>query len=189
MRAAAIGAMLVIGGLGCQLETGAEIPGIPYAPEGPTTHDAAVEDASDDGETRADGGVVPPEPDAEAPRADAAPTEPADGGPADTGAVEDASEADTGSSGPAPSCDEVYGAADGYQLCMEAEEECVFYVRLREGRSCDDVCTSGTEPGVCLRVEENLNSAAHRCTPTGGDDEECDDHDAEDNICVCSRPQ
>jgi hypothetical protein len=115
-----------------------------------------------------------------------------DGGHTDTAIAdaeaEDATSSDTGTrDAPPASCDELYGDLDGYLLCSESDEECMFYVVLGGERSCDDACAEGAVPGVCAGSERNMNSSGrHRCTARGSED--CD-RERYDVICICSRPQ
>ncbi|MCX4241058.1 hypothetical protein [Paraliomyxa miuraensis] len=86
---------------------------------------------------------------------------------------------DTGeSTGPAPSCDELYGTAPGYELCMETEDECHFNADTAGG-NCFDMCAS--LGGTCLDAFDNSTACV---ILSFGDD--CFTNRTNE-ICVCNR--
>ena len=101
-----------------------------------------------------------------------------DGGAGGDGGSSDAAPAD---GGPLATCDEQFGAAAGYVLCVEAADTCEFFVRTEVATACTDICPEfGSE---CVNSFD-ADGAGAECT-----------HVTEDNctlthmtqICVCSR--
>jgi hypothetical protein len=84
------------------------------------------------------------------------------------------------SSAAAPTCDELYGAAPGYLLCLESASECQFLVILA-GDSCNALCSSFG--GTCLDAFDNAAGTCRILQPSA---DTCDTH-RNDEICVCSK--
>lgn len=87
---------------------------------------------------------------------------------------------DATSTGSAASCQEIYGAAADFELCMETADACAFNVTTNGQDSCDDVCQGFG--GTCLSAQLNQMP---RCEGTG--EATCDDASNLDLICSCSR--
>ena len=87
---------------------------------------------------------------------------------------------DTSTGGAAMSCDEQYGGATDYQLCVEADDSCSFNTTTAAMMNCTQVCEG--LGGTCLGAQLN---EADLCTANG--DTTCDDAGNMDLICTCSR--
>lgn len=101
-----------------------------------------------------------------------------DGGPGRDAAAGDAAPPDGGGGA---TCDDQYGEAGSYVLCLEEADSCEFFVRTEVATACADICPlyggecinsfdsdgSGTE---CTRLEEGACTAVHQ-----------------GQICICSR--
>ncbi|MEM6291554.1 MAG: hypothetical protein AAGA54_09825 [Myxococcota bacterium] len=87
---------------------------------------------------------------------------------------------DTSTGGVAMSCDQLYGGADDYLLCVEADDSCSFNTTTMQMTNCTQVCESFG--GMCLSAQFN---EAELCTANG--DTTCDDAGNMDLICTCSR--
>lgn len=83
------------------------------------------------------------------------------------------------STGAPPSCQELYGAAPGYELCMETPEECHF-AALTNGGDCNAMC--GLFGGTCIDAFDNSTG----CNIIRPDMDTCET-DRGSEICVCSR--
>lgn len=83
------------------------------------------------------------------------------------------------STGDGPSCDELYGAAPGYVLCMETDDACHFNANT-SGGNCTEMCTM--LGGVCLDAFDNSDS----CTILRPDMDTCET-DRSTEICVCAK--
>lgn len=99
-----------------------------------------------------------------------------DGSTTDAAAPGDAA---VGVDGAQPSCDELYGAALDYMLCVERLDECEFYARTNG--SCDELCQQ--LGGHCLMAYEDDTGAT--CDIRGL--ATCDTL-LNEQICVCTRP-
>ncbi len=80
-----------------------------------------------------------------------------------------------------PSCDETYGEAPGYILCLEGETTCSFNVSL-EGGNCGDLCPMFG--GTCEGALDNENAEGLECISVGVDT--CTTN-RNTEICICSR--
>jgi hypothetical protein len=98
---------------------------------------------------------------------------PRDAGPPDSGPP-DSGPPDAGP----PPCDDTYGMAPSYELCMELSDRCEF-ATATAGGTCNDICTRFG--GTCLGALDNLSVP---CMPTGTDD--CSTP-RNSEICICSR--
>ena len=83
----------------------------------------------------------------------------------------------------APTCDELFGTAPGYVLCMEDAVSCSFNVGPN-GNTCTTICNSYGQ--VCLGGLDNPNGAGTECMIQATLD--CADGSGKANtICICSR--
>jgi hypothetical protein len=80
----------------------------------------------------------------------------------------------------AATCDDLFGAVQGYMLCEEQADRCVFSFAIG-GTSCDAVC--GGLGSQCLTAQDNAD--AEPCTPLAT--ETCDVI-RNSEICTCTRP-
>ena len=78
------------------------------------------------------------------------------------------------------SCNERYGATEGFALCAEAPDQCTFNANLAPGQSCDDVCAHGG--GECLQAFGNATSNV--CSALA--EIPCNTAGHVDDLCVCS---
>jgi hypothetical protein len=76
----------------------------------------------------------------------------------------------------APGCDQQFGEASGYQLCIEEAESCRFFV----SQTCADVCAA--HGATCVATEDAEAAAA--CTTAA--DEPCDSAYSQ-QVCTCRR--
>jgi hypothetical protein len=81
--------------------------------------------------------------------------------------------------GASQSCDDIYGMAPGYQLCVELDAQCNFDADLGGG-DCSTMCSN--YGGICLGALGN--SSGGGCFVLGID--ACDST-AETEICICSK--
>jgi hypothetical protein len=100
-----------------------------------------------------------------------------------TGEVPGSSSGDATSSTsdpPAPTCNELFGAANGYNLCEEDMASCTFVVNAN-GASCNMICNSFDQ--ACIGAIDNPGGL--RCTYLGPLD--CDDAENGSTICICAK--
>lgn len=86
------------------------------------------------------------------------------------------------SSGSAASCDELYGAAPDYILCMETDTECHF--NATTNGNCNDMCAMFM--GTCVAAFDNPNSAGQECDIIEPNTDTCDTNRGTE-ICACSK--
>ena len=98
---------------------------------------------------------------------------------ASTGPTTTGEEPGSSSGSPPPSCDELYGAAPGYLLCMETPDECHF-AAATNGGNCNAMCSMFQ--GTCIDAFDN--SAG--CTVLVPNLDDCTTNRGTE-ICVCSR--
>ncbi len=89
----------------------------------------------------------------------------------------------TGEPVPPPSCDELYGAAPDYILCMETERECHF--NATTNGHCHDMCMS--LGGLCLGAFNNPNDPGDECMIIEPNTDTCSTVRGTE-ICVCNKP-
>ena len=80
------------------------------------------------------------------------------------------------------SCDDIFGAAPDYVLCMADATSCTFTVSTG-GSSCDTVCASFGE--ACLGALDNPGLGGDRCLVQGPYD--CASTSKAYTICICTR--
>lgn len=100
-----------------------------------------------------------------------------------TGEVPGSSSGDATSSTsdpPAPTCDELFGAANSYLLCAEDETSCTFALDAN-GASCNMICNSFGH--ACIGGIDNPPGI--RCTNKGPLD--CNDAEIASTICICAK--
>ena len=102
---------------------------------------------------------------------------PPDAGPPDAGPP-DAGPADAGPR-PLRSCNAIYGAVSGYQLCAERATQCEF-VANTGGGSCTDLCTGVAAACVAAYADAWWSACTRDGTESCGDDRSRE-------ICVCTR--
>jgi len=85
-------------------------------------------------------------------------------------------------SGPSPSCNELFGSASGYVLCLENETSCSFNANTG-GVSCDGIC--GSFGAVCLDAIDNPSVVGQECIAQGMSF--CANAAKGTTICVCSK--
>jgi hypothetical protein len=78
-----------------------------------------------------------------------------------------------------PSCDELYGMAQGYLLCLETLNECHF-ATITNGGNCNALCS--TYGGACIDAFDNTDG----CAVIRPDMDTCETNRYSE-ICVCSR--
>jgi hypothetical protein len=76
-----------------------------------------------------------------------------------------------------PGCDQIYGTASGYELCLQRQDECEF-LAFTDG-SCSELC--GPLGGTCVTAYDDLNLSCAIDSTLG-----CNANRAV-QICVCSR--
>jgi hypothetical protein len=87
-------------------------------------------------------------------------------------------------SGPPPSCDDIYGDAEGYVRCEETEAECWFSADTPT--NCDDVCEEWG--GECLDAWDNPNEKGEECDHAEQPDaDDCESEGRSTQLCVCTR--
>jgi hypothetical protein len=91
----------------------------------------------------------------------------------------DASSSDASSSGGGPTCDELYGAAPGYLLCLETADECHFNATTGGG-NCNTMCS--LFGGTCLDAFDNSEG----CEVIRPDMDTCATNRSTE-ICVCTK--
>jgi hypothetical protein len=109
------------------------------------------------------------------------------GDPATTGGVATTSGPSTGdgpgSTGASLTCDELFGAAPGYILCMETPDACHFSA-ITGGGNCDQLCA--TFGSVCLGAFDNNNVVGQECTVIRPSMDTCATY-REVELCVCAK--
>lgn len=84
---------------------------------------------------------------------------------------------------PPPTCDELFGTASGYVLCMHDATSCTFNVNPN-GNTCTTICDSYGQ--TCLGGIDNPGDAGTECMIQGPFD--CDDGSGKSStICICTR--
>lgn len=84
---------------------------------------------------------------------------------------------------PPPTCDELFGGASGYVLCMHDADSCTFNVNPN-GSTCTTICSGYGQ--MCLGGLDNPSAAGTECMIQGAFD--CDDGSGKGStICICSR--
>jgi hypothetical protein len=96
------------------------------------------------------------------------------GGASSTGVVDPST-----STGSGPTCNELYGMAPDYELCLETPDECHF-ATVTGGGNCSTLC--GTYGGTCIDAFDNSDG----CTVIRPDTDTCRTN-RQTEICVCSR--
>lgn len=81
------------------------------------------------------------------------------------------------------SCDDLFGAASGYVLCMEDASSCSFNVNTG-GNSCTTIC--GSFGAVCIHALDNPAAGGGQACVVQGDSF-CDNASKADTICVCAK--
>jgi hypothetical protein len=89
-------------------------------------------------------------------------------------------EAGSTSTGASPSCNELYGAAPGYILCMETGDECHFSAQTNGG-DCNEMCAMFG--GVCLAA---FDDGPGSCVVVRPNMDTCDT-DRATEICACTK--
>lgn len=95
------------------------------------------------------------------------------------GSTSTGDEAGSSSTGPSPSCNELYDQAPGYLLCMETETECHFNANTNGG-DCNMMCAAYL--GKCIDAFDNSSG----CSIIRPDMDDCDTNRGTE-ICVCSK--
>lgn len=103
-------------------------------------------------------------------------------GEAESGGTTTGSDGASSSSGSAITCDEMYGTAPDYILCMETDSECHF--NATTNGSCNELCPM--YGGACIEAFDNPNTAGQECeaNPAAGDT--CSTSRTT-GLCVCSK--
>ncbi len=88
----------------------------------------------------------------------------------------------TGSTG-GPTCDDLYGMAPGYVLCIETPTECHFNATTAGG-NCNEMCTLFM--GTCLAAFDNPNDPGLECDIIEPNTDDCTTNRGTE-ICVCDK--
>lgn len=104
---------------------------------------------------------------------------------ADDVPVTDSSSGDPGSSSsgdppPPPTCQELFGTASNYNLCMEDDTSCMFALDTG-GMSCNGIC--GSFGHACLGAIDN--PGGYDCSNRGN--LTCNDAGKSTTICICAK--
>jgi hypothetical protein len=91
-----------------------------------------------------------------------------------------ASESSSGEPPPPPSCQELFGTADGYTLCAEDGASCTFALNSN-GASCNVICNSFGH--ACIGAIDNPGGL--ECVSQGM--LSCDDLEGGTTICICAK--
>ncbi len=82
-----------------------------------------------------------------------------------------------------PACDDTYGQALEYLLCIEDDTTCEFNARTGGG-TCDEMCAQFG--GVCLGAYDNVSDPGAECDRIVASGDDCFTP-RNTEICVCSR--
>jgi hypothetical protein len=99
------------------------------------------------------------------------------------GSTSTGGEPGSSSAGPSPSCDELYGGAPGYILCMESDSECRFNATTGGG-DCNMMCAQFL--GTCIEAFDNPNDPGDECDIVRPNSDDCNT-DRGTELCVCSK--